>query len=41
MPEMNAIVAREPGGPEVLELARRPVRRPGRARCCCASPPPG
>ena len=29
MPEMNAIVAREPGGPEVLELARRPVPAPG------------
>lgn len=29
MDEMTVIVAREPGGPEVLEPARRPVRQPG------------
>ena len=30
---MSAIVAAEPGGPEVLQLAERPLRAPDQAKC--------
>ena len=37
---MRAVIAAEPGGPEVLSVAEVPDPEPGRARCCSTSPRP-